>query len=156
MVAGHAAKVLVAVGSILPRQLGVMWGWCRWNMPFYGHARGRISGPAVLGEPRAPSTDGYISAAAPENACCGGLCSHSEAAPIRASTSPVGPLPSASHPGLNTQVCYLGRGYPGAGCRWASTDKGPYLCQVYRNPEWFQGSTVVGWILTQVHVSIPQ
>ncbi|XP_025789479.1 cyclin-dependent kinase 16 isoform X1 [Puma concolor] len=73
-------------------------------MPFYGRARGRISGPAVLGKPRAPSTDGYISVAAPENACCERLCSHSEAAPIWASTSPVGPLPSASHPGLNTQV----------------------------------------------------
>lgn len=108
----------MVVGSILPWQLGVMWGWCRRNMPFYGHARGRIGGPSVLGEPLAPSTAGSIIAAAPEKACCGGLCSHSEAAPIEANTSPVGPLPSASHPSLNTQVCYLGAGSPGAGGRY--------------------------------------
>lgn len=108
----------MVVGSILPWQLGVMWGWCRRNMPFYGRARGRIGGPSVLGEPLTPSTAGSIIAAAPEKACCGGLCSHSEAAPIEANISPVGPLPSASHPSLNTQVCNLGAGSPGAGGRY--------------------------------------
>lgn len=145
----------MVVGNILPWQLGVMWGWCRWNMPFYGRAWGRIGGPSVLGEPLAPPTAGTITTAAPENACCRGLCSRSEAAPIEADSPPVGPLPSASHPGLNTQVRYLGLGSPGTGCRWAGTDKGPHLCQVSGNPEWLQASAVVGWELTQVHVSVP-
>uniref|UniRef100_G1M3C8 cyclin-dependent kinase n=1 Tax=Ailuropoda melanoleuca TaxID=9646 RepID=G1M3C8_AILME len=105
MVAGEGGRVLVVVGNILPWQLGVMWGWCQRNMTFYGRAQGRIGGPSsVLGEPLAPPTAGPITTAAPKNACCGGLCSHSEAAPIEANSPPVGPLPSASHPGLNTQV----------------------------------------------------
>ncbi|XP_003365828.2 cyclin-dependent kinase 16 isoform X4 [Equus przewalskii] len=81
-----------------------MWGWCQRNMPFCGHAQGHVSGPAVLGEPLAPPMAGSITAAAPKNACCGALCSHSEAAPIEANTPPVGPLTSASHPSLSTQV----------------------------------------------------
>lgn len=132
-----------------------MWGWCRRNMPFYGRVQGRIGGPSVLGERLAPPTAGPITATAPENACCGGLCSHSEAAPIEANSPPVGPLPSASHPGLNTQVCYSGVGSPGAGCRWVGTDKSPHLCQVSGNPKCFKASTVVGWALTQVRVSVP-
>uniref|UniRef100_A0A9L0IP53 cyclin-dependent kinase n=3 Tax=Equus TaxID=9789 RepID=A0A9L0IP53_EQUAS len=104
MVTGRGGRVLVAAGSLLPWQLGVMWGWCQRNMPFCGHAQGHISGPAVLGEPLAPPMAGSITAAAPKNACCGALCSHSEAAPIEANTPPVGPLTSASHPSLSTQV----------------------------------------------------
>lgn len=144
----------MATESSLPWQLGTMWGWCQRNVPFYGHTQGHVSGPEVLGEPPAPPMARSITAAAPENTCCGALCSHSETAPLETSMPSVGPLPSASHPSLSTQVSSLGSGSPGAGHRWAGTDKGPHSCQVSRNPEWFQGSTMVGWTPTQVRFSV--
>ncbi|OWJ99564.1 CDK16 [Cervus elaphus hippelaphus] len=73
-------------------------------MPLYGHPWGRVSGLRVLREAPTSPMAGSISAAAPENACCRALCSHSEAAPKEANTSPVVPFPSASHPSLSTQV----------------------------------------------------
>lgn len=112
-----------------------MWGWCQRNVAFYGHARGHVSGPGVMGEPPAPLRS--ITSAAPENACCRALCSHTEAAFIETNSPSVGPLPSASHPSLSTQVGYLGAGCPEAGHRWAGTGKGSHPCQVSRNPEWF-------------------
>lgn len=118
----------MVTGSILLwQQLGVMWGWCQRNMPFYGHARGRVSRPRILGEPPAPPVAGSISAAAP-SACCGTPCSHNEAAAMEATAASVGPFPSASHPSLSTQVGYLGAGSPGAGrCRWWALTKVPLL-----------------------------
>lgn len=94
----------MATGSVLPWQSGVMWGWCKRNMPLYGHPWGHVSGLRVLRESPISPMAGSIRAAAPENACCRALCSHSEAAPKGANTSPVVPFPSASHPSLNTQV----------------------------------------------------
>lgn len=114
----------MVTGSILLwQQLGVMWGWCQRNMPFYGHARGRVSRPRILGEPPAPPVAGSISAAAP-SACCGTPCSHNEAAAMEATAASVGPFPSASHPSLSTQVGCLGAGSPGAGRSrwWAPTE----------------------------------
>lgn len=98
---------------------------------------------------------GSITAAAPENACYGALCSHSKAAPVEANTPSVGPLPSASYPSLGTQMGYLGAGSPGAGHRWADTNKRPHPCLVFRNPEWFQGFREVGWVLAEVRVGVP-
>nr|KAF6435167.1 cyclin dependent kinase 16 [Rousettus aegyptiacus] len=79
-----------------------MWGWCQRNVAFYGHAQGHVSGPGVMGEPPAPLRS--ITSAAPENACCRALCSHTEAAFIETNSPSVGPLPSASHPSLSTQI----------------------------------------------------
>lgn len=143
----------MAIKSSLPWQLGVMLGWCRRKMPFYGRTQGHVSRSEVLGNPPSPSIPpmaGFITAAAPKNACC----SHSGAAPMETNIPSVGPLPSAIHPRPSTQVGYLGAGFPGAGCKWAGTDKGPHPCQVSRNPEWFQNSSVDEWALTQVHVSV--
>lgn len=108
IVAGGGLRVLEAIGSILPWQLGAMWGWCQRNMPFHGRARGCVTGPSVLGEPLVPPVAGPITTAAPEIACCGALCSHSEVATMETNNLLGGPLPSASHPILSTQVGYLG------------------------------------------------
>lgn len=137
----------MATESSLPWLLGTMWGWYQWNMSFYGHAQGHVSGPEVLGEPPAPPMARSITATAPENICYGFFYSHSEIIPRGTNTPSVGPLPTASHPRLRTQVGYLGAGSPGAGHRCAGTDKYPNSCQVSRSPEWFQDSTVTGWTL---------
>nr|XP_017205253.1 cyclin-dependent kinase 16 isoform X5 [Oryctolagus cuniculus] len=79
-----------------------MWGWCQRNIMFYGRAQGH--GSLVLGEPPVPPKPGSITAAAPDNTCCGAFCSHSEAATLETISLPSGPLPSASHPSLSTQV----------------------------------------------------
>jgi hypothetical protein len=108
VIAGGSGKVPVTTGSILPWQLGAMWGWCQRNMPFYVCTRNCITGPAFLSEPLVPSVAASITAAAPEDACCGALCSHSKPATLETNNLLGGPLPSASHPILSTQVDYLG------------------------------------------------
>lgn len=132
----------MATESSLPWQLGTMWGWCQRNMPFYGHAQGHVSGPEVLGEPPAPPMARSITAAAPENTCCGTLCSHSETAPIETNIPSVGPLPSASHPSLSTQVGSLGSGAPElaiGGQALTRHARYPGILSGSRAPQWLGG-----------------
>lgn len=90
-------------------QLGTMWGWCQRNMPFHGRTQDLVTSPSALTEPLVPNVTASIATAAPEDSCCGALCSHSETIALENSNLPSGPLPSASHPSLSTQVLLRGR-----------------------------------------------
>ncbi|XP_043830856.1 cyclin-dependent kinase 16 isoform X4 [Dromiciops gliroides] len=74
-----------------------MWGWCQRNIPFYGRVRGCLAGHAGEAEPPAQP------APPADDMCCGALCSYSESTG-QGSTQGGGPVPSASHPTLTTQV----------------------------------------------------
>lgn len=89
-------------------QLGAMWGWCQRNMPFYGRTQDLDTSPWVLTEPLVPAVDASVTALAPEDSCCGVLCSHSETIALETNNLLNGPLPSASHPSISAEVDYLG------------------------------------------------
>ncbi|XP_033616063.1 cyclin-dependent kinase 16 isoform X3 [Fukomys damarensis] len=73
-------------------------------MPFYRHSQGRINGLTILGQLLVPPMAGSVTDAAPEDACCGVLCSHSEATTVETNNPLVGPLPSVSYTSLRIQV----------------------------------------------------
>ncbi|EPQ10614.1 hypothetical protein D623_10006074 [Myotis brandtii] len=108
-------------------------------MPFYERVQGYVSCSEVLGNSPSPPMARFITAAAPKNTCC----SHRGAASLETCVPSVGPLPSAIHPRLGTQVGYLGAGSPGAG-RQALTKvpvhaRFPEVLSGSRTPQWLGG-----------------
>lgn len=108
VVAGEGGRVPVGHRELSAWQLGAMWGWCQRNMPVYGRTQDLDTSPWVLTEPLVPAVAASVTAAAPEDSCCGVLCSHSETIALETNNLLSGPLPSASHTSLSTQVDYLG------------------------------------------------
>lgn len=101
-------EVLLATREQSALAAGVMWGWCQRNMVLYGPAQGH--GSMVLGQPHLPARPESTTAAAPDNTNCGAPCSDNEAATPDNISQSGGPLPSASHPSLSTQVSPSGAG----------------------------------------------
>lgn len=110
VVAGGSERVPVGHREHSAWQLGAMWGWCHRNMPFYGRTQDLVTSPLVLTKPFVPTVAASVTTAAPEDSCCGVLCSHSETIALETNNLLSGPLSSASHPSLSTQVDYLGMG----------------------------------------------
>ncbi|XP_072869860.1 cyclin-dependent kinase 16 isoform X3 [Chlorocebus sabaeus] len=73
-------------------------------MPLYGHARGHVTHPSILGTRPGRPMAGPITAAVPEKICYGAFCSCSGAFPLEANNPSFGPLPSISHLNLRTQI----------------------------------------------------
>lgn len=90
-------------------------GWYQQKMPFYRLSQGSFNDLSVLGQPFVPPVAGSVTDAAPEDECCGVLCSRSEATTRETSNPLGGPLPSASYTSLRIQVGYSGVDSQGTG-----------------------------------------